>query len=423
MLLLAVACTTAPIADGSTTSDPEVTDPTVPGTTTPPLTYYADVQPILDAKCARCHSDAGIVTSFDDPAAVVALAPTIRAFTESGKMPPPAPDPECRDYEGSDRFVLTAEEQAVLSEWAETGAALGDAASAAERSPIRTLAPFDLEVYATDPYTPVFSDGMNDYRCFVLDVENPGDVFMTGMEALVDNPRIVHHVVLFEASERELDPWGDDIYTGFDCDGFGEDGWDFLGGWAPGGEPLEFPEGYGIRLKRESHLVLQMHYFNAFDGAGLEVDQSGYGLLLADEVPHEVSVLPMGAFDFTIPAGEESYDVPMIVPWDGAWGEVEILGVFPHMHQLAIGQDMFIAHQDATQTCLVDLNGWDFHNQVNALFKESTMLRDGDILYINCMYDNSATNPSQYNDPPEDVEWGEGTDQEMCFGFTYGEWI
>ena len=44
----------------------------------------------------------------------------------------------------------------------------------------------------------------------------------------------------------------------------------------------------------------------------------------------------------------------------------------------------------------------------------------GDVVTVNCQWDNSATNPNQPHDPPQDVVFGEGTGDEMCYAFTYG---
>jgi hypothetical protein len=110
----------------------------------------------------------------------------------------------------------------------------------------------------------------------------------------------------------------------------------------------------------------------------------------------------------------------MIVPWPDDYPAVDIMGVFPHMHQLATGFDMYVNRADASEDCLVDLNGWDFHNQVSAFYAEPVHVAGGDVLSLICRWDNSAGNPNQTSDPPVDVYFGEGSNDEMCFGFTYG---
>ena len=64
-------------------------------------------------------------------------------------------------------------------------------------------------------------------------------------------------------------------------------------------------------------------------------------------------------------------------------------------------------------------DGWSEEDQVVASFLEPVELGTGDTVKVTCYWDNSASNPNQRNDPPVDVEFGEHTDDEMCFGFTY----
>ncbi|HNC96811.1 MAG TPA: hypothetical protein PKY30_16720 [Myxococcota bacterium] len=377
--------------------------------------YYGDVDAIIQEHCTRCHTTGGQAMSFDKAEDVQAMAPTILAYLDSGYMPPPAPDPECRDYHGSDRLVLDDTERSRVKAWVNTGAALGEEKNASPPVALPTLYPWDVELRAPLPYTPSFEDGENDYRCFRMPLNNADTVYLTGFEALVDNPAIVHHVVIYDATGARApeDPGG------FACNGFGESGWEFVAGWAPGGEPGSLPEGLGIPMAPNSELVLQMHYYNSFDGADQEVDQSGYGLILADSVEHEVMVFSLGTYNFVVPAGNPAYESAIVFPWKRRYGIGHVLGVFPHMHLLGTAFDLNVTHPDSTQTCLSKLKKWDFHNQVTSFFKEESLIQEGDSVFLRCEWDNSSGNPNQSSDPPQDVSWGEGTTEEMCFGFTY----
>ena len=401
MLLLLIACQTE-------NKDPDSTD-----TTSGPA-YYGQIDALVADNCARCHTADGQARSFDDPADVQAMAANMLARVESGEMPPPAPDPACRDYTGSERFVMDEAETELLRAWVEAGTPLGDPADASSPPQGTTLAPFDVELIAPTAWQPSFRDGENDYRCFRLDLQNADTVYLTGMEAIVDNLSIVHHVVIYDAGST--DP--SDELTGFSCSGFGENGWGYLAGWAPGSQALSLPEGMGMPLAPQTTLVLQMHYYNSFDGAENELDQSGYGLKLADSVEREVGVLSLGAYSFSIPAGE-TMEVSETELWSERRGEGQILGVWPHMHLFGQSFDMSVTDPDGGETCLLSMDGWDFHNQVSSLYLEPFALSGGESIQTTCRYDNTAENPRQPNDPPQTIQWGEGTGDEMCFGFTY----
>ena len=171
-------------------------------------------------------------------------------------------------------------------------------------------------------------------------------------------------------------------------------------------------------LAAQTTLVLQMHYYNSFDGAENELDQSGYGLKLADSVESEVAVLSLGAYSFSIPAGE-TMEVSETELWSERRGPGQILGVWPHMHLFGSGFEMSVTDTEGSETCLVEMGGWDFHNQVSSLYTEPVPLVGGESIQTTCNYDNTAENPRQPNDPPQTIRWGEGTGDEMCFGFTY----
>ena len=43
----------------------------------------------------------------------------------------------------------------------------------------------------------------------------------------------------------------------------------------------------------------------------------------------------------------------------------------------------------------------------------------GDVINLECTWNNSPSNPSLIHNPPVDVTYGEGTDDEMCFMAMY----
>lgn len=402
-LSLFVACSGSPADSNAAASDSDAP------------TYYADVKPTLDRVCMRCHDGEGWAPSFADPAYVQALAPTMKQRIADGTMPPPAPDPSCRAYEGSEALILTDDEEATIGAWADAGAPLGAEADDHSTPTHVTTAPFDQELWAGAEYTPTFADDGNDYRCFGLDVANDEAIYMSGMEAIVGNSRIVHHVVLFTVDddvEIDMSP------EGFACGGLGEDGWNYLTGWAPGATPVTFPVGKAMRLPAHQRLALAMHYFGDAQTAG-ETDLSGYGLHLTEAPDYGVIVYPMGDESFTVPAGDAAKEVTMKFTWDDSYGIFHIMGVWPHMHLLGRAFNFTVGDRK-NPDCLVDSSPWDFHNQVPVPFDDEVVVTGGDRLTLTCTFDNSATSPYQYNDPPQDVEFGENTTNEMCFGFTYG---
>ena len=72
--------------------------------------------------------------------------------------------------------------------------------------------------------------------------------------------------------------------------------------------------------------------------------------------------------------------------------------------------------------CLLDIPEWDFNWQYAYEIEESVLFNPGDQLGISCEWDNSASNQHRVNGQlpdPQDVDWGDGTQDEMCLGVLY----
>jgi hypothetical protein len=384
------------------------------------VTYYRDVKPLMDRSCVRCHVDGGISTPLTDPAAVVGLSDRIGAYVASGYMPPPAPDPTCRPYDGSEVFHLTDAERAVFSAWIEGGAPLGDPSDAPDTFPAEAASSdlsYDLVLRPPAPTSPVFDETGNGYTCFVVSTGSEEAVKASAFVPLVDNDQIVHHIVLFGSTDGRGIPDDETATTGFTCNGLGGPGWLPVTAWGPGNQTTQFPDGAAFTLVPTTQYILQMHYYESYEGAATATDQTGYGVILDDSADRAVITAPFGPTSFRIPAGAEAYSKGDTVTW--SYGDYEILGSWPHMHVLGSGFQQKILRADGSEDCLLQMDDWDFHSQVTAMFNEAAPITSGDKIVTTCTWDNSEDNPAQVNDPVQEVTFGEGTADEMCFAFTY----
>ena len=407
-----VASSPTDTTDG--TQDEEDTDGSAVGAD---VTYYRDVQPILQQHCTRCHNEDGIGTGdYTDVDVVVAFAEIMLASIEDGSMPPPAADPECRDYQGSERMHLPDSSRDVIAAWVEGGAQLGDEAEQQTYDEVRPeLTDPNLVIELPETYVPGFSspdDPGNEYRCFVLDHGQQDDFYVTAMSPVIDNDALVHHIVLYATpgsniTDEMRDP------SGYDCIDQTEDLLNgMVAGWAPGALPVELSEGHGIEVQDSDVLVMQMHYYYSSEESTAEGDRSGYAFRIDDDVDTEVYLYPGGVYDFDIPAGDPAYtrSSSWTIP---DYVDLNIHGVFPHMHVLGTGYSM-----SAGDECIVESDTYDFDNQLFYMFDEPVPVEGGTKLSFECTWDNSADNPNQIHDTPVDVGYGERTDEEMCFFFT-----
>jgi len=184
------------------------------------FTYFEDIQPIMETHCTRCHQPEGVGPfDFTDPDVVDTFADRIAARMGDGTMPPPAADPECQDYVGSDRLTLQGDEVGIVDGWIAEGKIRGNEDDAPVIEPLNeSMDAVDLELLMPTAYSPPYQsekDPGNEYRCFFLDPESDEDLYVRQLHPVIGNPAMVHHVVLFtipKSSVPEHDP-----AVGVDC--------------------------------------------------------------------------------------------------------------------------------------------------------------------------------------------------------------
>jgi hypothetical protein len=94
--------------------------------------------------------------------------------------------------------------------------------------------------------------------------------------------------------------------------------------------------------------------------------------------------------------------------------DVEVFGIFPHMH--LIGKEVTVTARlpDGRETSLLRIDDWDFNWQGYYEYAAPVALPKGTRLLMECVHDNSAGNPSNPNQPPKRVVYGEETANEMA---------
>ena len=371
-------------------------------------TWYRDVEPVLARNCTSCHNADGIgfdLTHYDD---VALLAPAIVNAVESGQMPPWPPADDCAPLDNPRR--LTPDEQAILEGWLAADTPEGNAADAPDDTTDAdvVLPDEDVVLMLPAPYTPTNID--DDYRCFVVDPGFTEGVQITGFQVHPDNSAIVHHVLLFtDPGDEARGLAAAEEGPGYTC--YGDPGFydtSVVGAWAPGSPGVKLPEGTGLPVTAGTKLVIQVHYSPAGDpGAS---DQSIISLDLAETPVEPVYFFPFIDSRLSIPPGEAAHVEGNSMRLN--YGvDLTLYGGGPHMHRL--GRSISIAHEPegGEPSCLIDIPDWDFNTQEIYMLQEPVRINDGDTVHLECVYDNSATNPYAMG---ETVRWGDATDDEMC---------
>jgi len=387
-------------------------DDTTPGKTVP--TFNRDIAPILYQNCSNCHRPGEVapfaLLTYQDAAK---RAKQIAQITQARVMPPWKATAGYGDF--LDVRRLTEQQMATIKDWAEHGAPEGDAAAkpTPPKFPDGWLAGKPDHMFQMTQAYSVPAEGPDQFRCFVIPLNAGQDEYVKSVEFRPGNRRIVHHAIFFldtsgEARKRETVPG-----QGYSCvGGPGLDITGSLSGWAPGAQPSVAGNGVAHTIKKGSDLVMQIHYH--LDGK-VEQDQSSLGLTFSKMPPTKgLTLFVLGNEKIDIPAGDSTYVVKAsgVLPMDA-----QAVAIFPHAHYLC--KDMKVdAHlPNGSVTPLIWIKDWDFNWQGSYRYAHPIDLPKGTRLEMQYTYDNSAANPHNPSNPPQEVKFGEQTTNEMAFAF------
>ncbi len=397
-------------------------------------TWSSDVRDIVASNCVGCHVEDGSAPfPMQTAEQVAAISDLALAAMERGSMPPWMPDPDCQNFENE--RILAERDRETFAAWVAAGSPAG--------APTEPLAPTvvsleaDQSALPLEPYTPSYADAPDDYHCFVLDLDVPETVYLSGTQ-VVPGSAAVHHVLVYalvgeqivemeEADAREPGPG----YTCFggplpsqgnvsSLSGFTSGFPNQIAAWVPGMEPVVLADDLGIRVDAGSKLVMQVHYSAAADEP--TPDQTRLDLALHAEPPARLATTrPFAITNLDIPAGDPAAAFSSTIT---NWSDqpVVLRALTAHMHLLGASQTLEVVRADGVRECALDIPDWDFSwQQSYALPPDAPLtLAPGDGLSLTCVYDNSAENQplvAGVQQEPRDVAWGDGSLDEMCLAY------
>ncbi len=359
--------------------------------------WDSEVRSLVQRQCGSCHGDTpayGAPYSLLDyeanlrPASQGRRVDRIAARLMAGSMPPPStpapPDEASRS----------------IVEWASCGAQTPTpgtrlrASAPVFRSPERSPTGLQTAEFRA-PNFPVGPEVQDLYQCFTFDAPVTDARFVRRFEMIVENPEVIHHVVLLRDPNRVAPS------TPFRCTGMPE-GSQYLYAWAPGQNALEFPEG-GLRMTPGQRFVMQIHYNNGAMRGGI-TDRSGVRLYLGPPQGTEYGMVAIGPSGFNIPARATASPESACTLSAGA----RLLTGMPHMHNVGTAFEQWVERSDRTREPLVSLQGWRFESQL--FYELPRTFAAGDRVITRCTFTNT-TNAV--------VRSGHRTVDEMCFNFAY----
>jgi tetratricopeptide (TPR) repeat protein len=376
-----------------------------------PVTFSADVAPIIQSRCVTCHRPDGdapfSLASFDD---VRRRASMIMSVTKSRYMPPWKPAPGAGDFYGSRR--MPDEEIAIIERWVQGGMAQGDAAQ------IAPATGRDLEWERGQPdlilRLPVYalqSGGQDVFRNFVVPVPDGPARIVRGMQFRPGN-RAVHHAnirVDTTTASRRLDA-ADPLpgYEGIIARSADFPDGQFLG-WTPGQVAPVLSDATAWQLPGGSDMVVQLHLRPT---GATEPIAPVIGLYFGDRLPaHPPTMLRLGKQDLDVPPGASAHTITdsFVLPV-----AVDVLAIQPHAHYRARSVEAHAVLPGGMRRSLIRIDDWDINWQDRYVYESPVPLPAGTRLVMSFVFDNTVGNPRNPDRPPARSRWGWRSIDEMA---------
>ena len=354
----------------------------------------------LDQYCGECHQDppqygapyplTDIAEMTDGAAGVRPLDRAVARLLD-GSMPPAGqPQPSTDDAQA---FLDWATCNSGIQRMPEIGGF--ESSKPIYRGPAAPPQSAETLELRVDNVT-VDADVADQYNCFQFLGPSQGtnDRSILRIEPIIDDARVVHHIVLYEANGEVDDQASSDCGAGLGAGVYA---------WAPGQPALHFTEG-GLITRQGQNYILEIHYNNqaAYDDVN---DRSGVRLYHSELIEPQIDMITLGPDGFSLPPRARTQVGGQCIIEE----EFEVVALMPHMHEIGQSLTSTIIRANDSSEDLITLNGWDFNYQL-VYDGQATTLSPGDRIETHCIFENPDNRQRFY---------GPFTEDEMCYNFVY----
>ena len=411
------------------------------------VTFSENIAPIIYKNCTSCHrpGEAGPfnLLTYQDAASRAKL---MKFVTQSRFMPPWPADAGYTHF--IDEKVLTQDEINLIGQWVDGGCAIGDSTKIPQ-APVfpkgSQLGKPDLVIKLRDVYK-IKGNGQDLFLLMRVPYEIPRDTFISTIEVVPDNRKLLHHVnvqLLSYDFDKKKDVFKGNVVV--DLNAFpdkmqaykelnlpDDDGTTFptltqsVTNYLPGVTPPIYPDGIGgFKMVRKGALFLKdIHYGPSRVDT---TDQTSFNVFYAKHAPiRPTQEFQMGTYGVspTVPKLIIPPDTIMTftseykLPFD-----ISILTINPHMHLLGKSFLAYAVTLQGDTIPLIKINKWDFRWQYFYTFKKMVRIPQGATIHTVGVYDNTRHNPNNPFSPPRLVAERDGSmrtsDEMFQFIVTY----
>lgn len=371
-----------------------------------PISYSKDIAPIFYEKCLSCHRDGEIAPfSMEDYATIRPWAKSIRKAVADKSMPPWHADSTQTKF-ANDRSLSDEEIELVLS-WVDKGAKQGNPKQLPEPPKFHdtwAMGEPDHVFHAERDFDVPALEQEIDYQSIWFNNDLEQDIYVSEWEIRPTERGSVHHANLAHQPKRTRSVGITQAVMS---------GGAYIGSYLPGARPFNYPEGTALKIPKDSHIGIQVHYVGQEEAV---TDHMRFGVKFAKgRVDQLIRTIGTYHTKFDIAPGQRDYAVDteatLLYP-------VSILSSGIHMHLRGYAYRASVKLPDGTEKLVTDVPRYDFNWQSNYQLAEPIHVPKGSTYKVRAVWDNSDQNPT-VPDPGINVVYGEWTDNEMLNSWSH----
>ncbi len=388
------------------------------------ISYYKDIAPLVQTKCAPCHHPGGggpfSLLTYEDLAKRTSF---IKDVVQSRYMPPWKADNKYSHF-ANDRS-LSQKEIGLIVKWIDSNAPKGK--EVAQQKPPTELIPDtkysrkpDMVLKMTDSFK-VKGDNAERFVLFKIPFELKDSANIEAIEFYSNNKKLIHHAnyEIHEVADTSIDLYKTDASIDLEEERSKFEQYrpyrktiTYYGGWIPGTTYEYYPKEFGWVMPKRGVILITVHFApTAVDEESL----SGVNLFFKKTpVTRPVKVISFGSGGI----GEKSIDPAFYIKPNekktftldvtNPGSDFSIMYVWPHMHYIGKEFKAYIIRPGRDTVKLVHIPDWDFRWQEIYRVKNLIRVPKGSVIHIEGTYDNTAENKANPNNPPQTI-WSLGS--------------
>ena len=249
--------------------------------------------------------------------------------------------------------------------------------------------------------------GQENTMCMIRRLSNDRSIHVGEIHNVLGN--VSHHFIVYRISE------GEESTEPFDCQPFADVLNPTKG--APlmvtqkADETLTLPNGVAFTFEPNQLVRLELHYLNATPETQTVEVTSTFTTVSDADFEHEAEFLFVGNPDINLPPGESVTLNTEFLPLPADIEGANVFGITGHTHEL--GTNVTVAYQESeggAQTMLYDIENYDWEEPDTVLLDPPQVVGAGGGFNFSCSWTNTTG---------QQVTFGEGVREEMCFFWAY----